>query len=465
MFSSLCPSSQPPTPRKATLRTLYDPTSPTEILDPGALVLYFPSPHSVTGEDVLELHLHGGPAIVRAVLSALPSISTHAKRGCIRPAGPGEFTRRAFANERLSLPQIEALGDTLSADTEQQRRLSVRASSGKLAAQYEEWRKALVSARGELEALIDFSEDQQFGAASSVDLWRNVVSAVESLKAVLQDHARNAIRGELLRSGISLTLIGAPNAGKSSLLNRVVGREAAIVSQEAGTTRDVVDLSVDLGGYMVLLGDTAGLRVDNVGGVEKEGIRRAKQRLMDGHVGIVVLSVELQDGGIPTLSIPAQVVEIVNSAEDKEFVAVVNKIDLLLPTHQRALLQEFTDAITGALPRLAKDRIFPITCTSPSPEDGIQTLLKGLTEVFASMTATTSASAESIGATHRQRVLVDECILCLDAFLNTPDDVVVAAEELRFAAECLAKITGRGEGAGDVEEVLGVVFERFCVGK
>jgi tRNA modification GTPase TrmE len=456
----LCPSSAYPTPRKAALRALHDPTDPTEILDPGALVLYFASPHSVTGEDVLELHLHGGPAIVRAVLAAIPTIQTHHR---IRPAGPGEFTRRAFANERLSLPQIEALGDTLAADTEQQRRLSVRASSGALAARYETWRQALVSARGELEALIDFSEDQQLDA-SSADLWRNVISAVKRLKSVLEEHVGNAVRGELLRSGISLTLIGAPNAGKSSLLNRVVGREAAIVSKEAGTTRDVVDLSVDLGGYMVLLGDTAGLRVDDVGGVEKEGIRRAKQRLMDGHVIIVVLSIELQDG-VPTFSIPAQVVEVVNSAEGKELVAVVNKMDLLPPQHQSALPQEFAENITTVLPRLPANRIFGITCTSSSPADGIQTFLNGLTEVFASMTATVTSDADSIGATDRQRRLIDECILCLDAFLNTPSDVVVAAEELRFAAECLAKITGRGEGAGDVEEVLAVVFERFCVGK
>ncbi|PWW80471.1 P-loop containing nucleoside triphosphate hydrolase protein [Tuber magnatum] len=482
VYSSLCPSRPPPAPRKATLRTLYRPNSPREeVLDPGALVLFFPAPNSHTGEDVLELHLHGGPAIIRAVLFSISTLST--SQLPIRPAGPGEFTRRAFTNSRLSLPQIEALGDTLSAETEQQRKLSVQAAISGLSRKYERWRKSLLSARGELEAIIDFSEDQQFDTAPA-EMCSNVVSLVQELKPMIQLHVDNAVRGELLRSGISLALVGAPNAGKSSLLNRVAGREAVIVSGEAGTTRDVVDLSIDIGGYMVLLADTAGLRKAKLAGeIEKEGMRRARRRAQDSHVIIAVLSIETKDenGGssTPYLPIPNEVLEVLREAQGqyKQVLVAVNKTDLLgLPPGQ-TLPENFLNQITPHFPTLPHTHIHGITCTHPSPSDGIRPFLATLTRIFAQMTAVVtdngspSLLGDAIGATDRQRRLLEECISYLDAFLDRiagedgEADVVIAAEELRFAAGCLAQITGRGEGSGDVEEVLGVVFEKFCVGK
>ncbi|KAG0636124.1 GTP-binding protein TrmE N-terminus-domain-containing protein [Tuber brumale] len=482
VYSSLCPSRPLPAPRKAALRTLYRPNSPKEeVLDPGALVLFFPAPNSHTGEDVLELHLHGGPAIIRAVLFSISTLST--PQLSIRPAGPGEFTRRAFTNNRLSLPQIEALGDALSAETEQQRKLSVQATTSGLSRKYEQWRRMLLEARGELEAIIDFSEDQQFDI-SPAEMCSSVVSLVQELKPMLQLHVDNVVRGELLRSGISLALIGAPNAGKSSLLNRVVGREAAIVSGEAGTTRDVVDLSVDIGGYMVLLADTAGLRKAKLAGeIEKEGMRRAKKRVQDSHVVIAVLSIETRNGdngnNIPYLPIPNEVLEVLREAQDqcKPVLIAVNKTDLLHLPPDQTLPERFLDQITPHFPTLQHTHIHGITCTHPSPSDGIRPLLRTLTQVFAQMTAAamdndaSSPLGDAIGATDRHRRLLEECISYLDAFLDRiagedcETGVVVAAEELRFAAGCLAQITGRGEGSGDVEEVLGVVFEKFCVGK
>lgn len=444
------------------------------MLDPGSIVLYFPGPRSVTGEDTLELHLHGGPAIVRAVLGAIPQACS---RHRIVYAEPGEFTRRAFANERLTLPQIEALGDILSAATEQQRIQSVRSSTSALSQRYEGWRATLIAARGELEALIDFSEDQQFETSSS-ELLRNVVVAVERLRGVLKGHVANAMKGEMLRSGVSLALVGAPNAGKSSLLNRVVGREAVIVSGEAGTTRDVVDLSVDLGGFMVVLGDTAGLRVgdvaEGVGEIEKEGIKRAKKRVMEGDVVVVVLSVEETADG-PQIKISPEVCDVVREAAGKEIIVVVNKMDLLPGA---TLPHDVLGTIATSIPGLPPGRVFGISCTAEAGA-GIQEFLNGLIAIFKEMTSPISSSLassddwhESIGATERQRLLVEECVESLDSFLahtsaelEEETDVVVAAEELRMAAEALAKITGRGEGAGDVEEVLGVVFEKFCVGK
>lgn len=438
------------------------------------MVLYFPGPNSVTGEDLLELHIHGGPAIIRAVIASIPlSLTPH--RICY--AEPGEFTRRAFINDRLTLPQIEALSDILSSTTEQQRILSVRSSSSSLSEYYEAWRTTLISARGELEALIDFSEDQQFDTSSN-ELLGNVVAAVSKLREVLWNHVANAVKGELLRSGISLTLVGAPNAGKSSLLNRIVGREAVIVSGEAGTTRDVVDLSVDLGGFMVVLGDTAGLRLDDVsegvGEVEREGIRRAKKRVMDGDVVIVVHSIENTNGG-PKLNISPEVINVVKEAGGKEIIVVVNKIDLLRSSAGGRIPENMLAAITSQLPELHPNRIFGISCAAES-EASIQDFLHGLISIFGEMTSPDSSSSsswhESIGATERQRLLVEECIGFLESFLTLTNtdteehvDVVAAAEELRSAAEALAKITGRGVGAGDVNEVLGVVFEKFCVGK
>ncbi|KAI5820133.1 GTP-binding protein TrmE N-terminus-domain-containing protein [Pyronema omphalodes] len=479
----------PPKPRHALLRPLYHPTT-SELLDPGALCLFFPSPHSHTGENILEFHLHGGPAIIRSILSCIPLISP-----TIRYAEPGEFTRRAFYNARLSLPEIEALGEALDASTEEQRRRAVRGASGGLADRYEGWRTNLVEARGELEALIDFAEDQAF-EESNRELVRGVVGKVEGLARRLKRHRENAVRGELLKNGISLSLVGAPNAGKSSLLNRVVGREAVIVSDEAGTTRDVVDLAVDLGGFMVVLGDTAGLRVSDVGSkvgrIEEEGIRRAQARALSGDVVVAVLDIETTDGGYD-LRISEQLKALVNEAEEKgkEIVVVLNKVDLLPPNGSSQLPMDLLRQVNTAFLAVKEDRIFGISCLAGGREgkDGIQEFLNGLTNIFKSMTSPLSSGTEtslelyeSIGATERQRLLVEECLEHLEQFLEmakvdtngeiTEDledadevDVVVMAEELRAAADCLGRITGRGEGSGDVEEVLGVVFEKFCVGK
>ncbi|KAK1065997.1 mitochondrial splicing system protein [Friedmanniomyces endolithicus] len=541
IYRALCPGKQEPKPRYATVRTLYEskppvsqdsvqPTPATQVLDPNALILYFPAPRTATGEDVLELHLHGGPAVVKAVLSAIPrcaSLSTQMEAPRIRYAEPGEFTRRAFLNERLDLTQVEALGDVLAATTEQQRRLSVRGTTGGLAKRYEAWRQQLLYARGELEALIDFSEDQHFDESPS-ELCASVAGQVRGLRGVLDVHRRNAVRGEMLRSGIGIALLGAPNAGKSSLLNGIVGREAAIVSREAGTTRDVVEIGIDLGGYLCRLGDTAGLRRVQEGArsasgevsggislVEQEGMRRAKARAAESDVVLLVLSLEDVDGdgSVTVLLDPETVEAAAELIRTKDNVIVVlNKTDKASAPH----LATATQQILQTFPGLTKPRIYPISCKTASETSttstttdagGIQTLLRGLishfhdltTALTPSPTAPHSNSAEaavpdpstwedSLGATERHRLLLENCIAYLDAFLAeveigipTSDeqtlhpsalggdkdgeaDIVLAAEHLRGAGECLAKITGRG-GAGDVEEVLGVVFEKFCVGK
>lgn len=484
IYQGLCPSAAFPKPRYATLRKLYTPNltpSPATVLDSGALILYFPAPNTVTGEDVLELHVHGGPAIVRAVLAAIPECSpstgTH-----IRYAEPGEFTRRAFANNRMDLPQIESLGETLSASTEQQRKLSVRGTTSSLAVRYEHWRNLLLQARGELEALIDFSEDQHFDESPAA-LCASVASQVEVLCERMEAHVSNAVRGELLRNGISVALLGAPNAGKSSLLNRIVGRDAAIVSQEAGTTRDVVEIGLDLGGWLVKIGDMAGLRRaglvggDVVGAVEQEGIRRAKQRALESDVLIVV-----QDA---TVDMDPEVMETAKQCVDLgiQVIVAVNKSDQLsaLDTAQQTWKHKVHSTLG-----LDEDRVYFISCTEGAGSS-IPRFLSTLQDTFRSMTAALvpdsdpdpSIWQESLGATERQRLLLSECLSHLSAFLTTVQgptlgacstsediaddtdevDIVVAAECLRSAADALARITGRGD-SGDVEEVLGVVFEK-----
>ena len=462
---------------------------------------------------------------MKAVLAAIPRCVTspfYASRqeSLVRYAEPGEFTRRAFYNNRLDLTQIEALGDALLADTEEQRRLAVRGTSNALARRYESWRQQLLYARGELEALIDFAEDQHF-EDTPAELVSSVEKQVKVLKRHLQDHVLNASRGELVRGGIKIALVGAPNAGKSSLLNRIVGREAAIVSKEEGTTRDVVEVGVDIGGFYCKFGDMAGLRREqithtskphvlgsgpssSIGEVEREGIRRAKSRALDSDLVIVVLSVEHEAPNSESFSVNIDM-EVAETAarctrDGKAVVYLINKTDQLplmasgfnleeLVAKARLELTKRQEPIIPAS-SVSVDRIFAISCkeaaeTNSLVQDpgGFQTLLNGLIKVFHEMTAPVCPGAggvsidpaervDSLGATERQRLLLVECLGYLDAFLagteipagpfseHTDDlDVVVAAENLRAAAQCLAKITGRGV-AGDVEEVLGVVFEK-----
>jgi tRNA modification GTPase len=498
------------------------------------LILFFPAPQSVTGEDVLELHVHGGPAIVKAILEAIPSCKQNFNQtpslpqSKIRYAEPGEFTKRAFYNGRLDLTQAEALGDTLAAETEQQRRLAVNGAGGTLAARYEEWRKMLLYARGELEALIDFSEDQHFDE-SPHELVSSITKQVLALKRQVELHVQNASKGELLRNGISVALLGAPNAGKSSLLNRIVGREAAIVSQEEGTTRDIVDVSVDVGGWLVRLGDMAGLRnkLDQdrtnrpqtaIGAVEKEGMRRARARALESEVVVVVVS--LEQGGDSPLSIhPYLESEVIGAVKEcqqagKTVVVALNKIDKL-PAGDTQSRNNILNELEAKFHQVRKDHIFTISCRpsppvpipphqntdtntnsdpdpDPDPDPGnIQSFLTGLTNVFSTLTTpsgdalldpSSSYWSHSLSVTHRQRTYLSQTLVHLDDYLLQTSsasslgasihhidaqhddlvsdvDIVAAAEHLRFAAECLAKITGKGE-SGDVEDVLGVVFEK-----
>ncbi|RMZ82429.1 hypothetical protein DV737_g2096, partial [Chaetothyriales sp. CBS 132003] len=424
---------------------------------------------------------------------------------------------RAFYNGRLTLPQAEALGEVLAAETEQQRRLAILGAESGLARRYEEWRQMLLYARGELEALIDFSEDQHFDEAPA-ELMASTAKQISELERLISIHIQNASRGELLRNGISIALLGAPNAGKSSLLNRIVGREAAIVSAEAGTTRDIVDVSIDINGWLCRIGDMAGLRRglttssgtsarEEVGLVEKEGIRRARERALQSDVVLVVMAIEPGPEGTPFVSINQELTEAVHECRTagKKIIFVLTKGDVVgddeslrrhVPHLTRFLDSEF--AYTSGSSAGADAPTFVISCLEhahigPSSDPGnIQAFLHGLTSAFRDLTASSTGSTSHLAATphdqsywsaslsitHRQKRHLEQCLNHLRDFLaqSSPTssihndyhdeliddgeiDIVTAAEHLRYAASCLAKITGRGEG-GDVEDVLGVVFEK-----
>lgn len=466
IYQQLCPRKPLPKPRVASLRTLQSPVEANRTIDSGALIVFFPGPKTVTGEDVLELHVHGGPAIVRSVLEAVAqSAETGKSMIKIRPAEPGEFTKRAFYNGRIDLAEVEALGDALAAETEQQRRLAVSGGASGLTQRYEQWRSMLLYARGELEALIDFSEDQHFDE-SPTEFIASISKQIVALKQYLELHIVNSSRGELLRNGISVALLGAPNAGKSSLLNRIVGREAAIVSAEEGTTRDIVDVTVDMQGWLVRLGDMAGLRatnsvsqltnklieqrtkdvISNVGGIEREGIRRAKERALQSDLVIVLISLQVNSEGSAELTINEELVTAIQQCHQagKEIQFVINKIDLLhKQTGDRKIsISKLLSELIQLFPQIDPNDVFCVSCkeaeqflTDDTDPGGLQTFLAGLKRKFEMMTLAamsvdelkTSFSSQieaqnywtaSLSVTHRQNVYLQECLIHLQNFLE-----------------------------------------------
>jgi tRNA modification GTPase len=469
------------------VRTLFEPgqvdVSGANIVDSDALVLYFPSPKTVTGEDVLELHVHGGSATVKAVLSAIRKCSSSKE---IRYAEPGEFTRRAFLNGRLDLAQVESLGDTLAAQTEHQRRAAVRGNSGILGKTYDGWREQLLLARGEIEALIDFSEDQHFDE-SPTELLTNVTRLVEGILQSIQLHKLGSQRSELLRNGIRIALLGPPNAGKSSLMNQIVGREASIVSAEAGTTRDIVEASLDIRGYLCFFADTAGIRTKSlestshhdgiqgsiIGAIEEEGIRRARQKALDSDVIIVLASVEATNSGGHRISYDVETLQLAAGAQ--QCLVAVNKADVVSPESLKGLIQDFKSSALADIDGLGHVEPLTISCkaaVSPpaaglTDAGGIHALTEILAQSFSTLTSLPDDMQHLLGVTERQNQLLSECEYHLGDFMaearktgpHDEADVVLAAEHLRLAALRLASITGRGE-SGDVEEVLGVIFEK-----
>ena len=407
-YGRLC-GRRPEAPRRLRLETVRD-WRGGEVLD-RALAVWFPAPRSFTGEDVVEFHVHGGRSTVAGVMDALGALPG------LRVAEAGEFTLRAFRNGRMDLTAAEGLADLAWAETAAQRRQALAQMGGALETLYEGWRDRLVDAMGLLEATIDFA-DQDIPQG----LHDSVQAAVSDLSREIARHLDDGRRGEALRQGVQVAILGAPNVGKSSLLNRIAGRDAAIVAETAGTTRDVVEARLDLEGFPVTVADTAGLR-DSDDPVEREGVRRARERAAGADLTLIVFDAADGDGLAALGDAPAA----------DGTLLLLNKIDLAPEARADGALR--VSARTG---------------------EGIDRLLDTLGRAVAAR-----CGGEGPALTRaRHRHALSECASALERF-DPAAPAELAAEDLRLAARALGRITGRV----DVEQVLGRIFGRFCIGK
>lgn len=400
-----------PEPRRASLRRLKRPNG--EVVDE-AVVLWWPGPASYTGEDAVELHLHGGPAVTAAVADLLTASG-------LRPAEPGEFTRRAFAHGRIDLTQAEAVADLVEAETEAQRRQALAQLSGALSARYEAWREALLDILALLDAVIDFPEEE-----IPVTVEGKAKSALANLIAAFADAAADG-SGERVRQGVRIALIGAPNVGKSSLLNALLQRDAAIVTAVAGTTRDIVEAPLLLGGQLALLADTAGLRATS-DIIEQEGVRRAQ---------VWAAAADLRIGVVDKTR-PETLEAIADTLEPGDFI-VFNKSDLVAPASAIAV---------------------PAHALQVSAATGeVSALRSALLERVQDLTS----RREFPAITHaRHRVVLREASGHLARGLSEFDlGPELVGENVRLALRSLERITGRV----DPEAVLDRIFANFCIGK
>jgi tRNA modification GTPase len=399
-----------PPPRVAQRRRLVDPQS-GDALDDG-LVLWFPAPRSATGEDVAELHLHGSRAVLAAVMQALARLG-------LRLAEPGEFTRRAFLNGKLDLLQAEAIADLAAAETEAQRRQAMRQLGGELGDIYRGWRDRLTRILAHLEAAIDFPDEDL-----PAEIEDRIGGETELLGAEIERHLADGHRGERLRDGIDVAILGPPNAGKSSLLNRIARRDAAITSPVPGTTRDVIEVAIDLGGYPVVLADTAGLR-DSADAIEQEGNRRAVQRAEQAEIRLFVFDIAHPAEAAGARAWPGA-----------DTILVANKIDLV-PAAGAHL----------SLPAL------PVSALTGQGIDGLLTVL-------GERVAQTYRIEAPVLTRARHRQALEEAAASLRRSFSAafPE---LRAEDLRLALRSIGRITG----AVDVEDLLDVIFRDFCIGK
>ncbi len=379
------------------------------LIDRG-LAVYFPGPSSFTGEDCGEFHVHGSIAVVRALSSALSKIED------VRQAEPGEFSRRAFLNGKMDLTQAEGLGDLIAAETEAQRRLALLQSEGNFLKLYEDWRTRLVQARAMVEAVIDFSDEDDVAIRALGDIEQKLTG----LSAEITTHVSGFRQSEIIREGFNVVILGAPNSGKSTLINALAGREVAIATAEAGTTRDLIDVRLELSGNLVVVTDTAGIR-ENAGFVESIGIAKARDRA--AAADLVLLVEDILDPAVVDLAeVTCPVLRVGNKSD-----AVNNSsygYDLVI------------SALNG---------------------EGIDNLLARISEE-ASL-ATNSSELFAVNSRHLDYLRGSVREIDNSRKVNLSLDLV--AEHLRLASNCIGQLTGRV----NVEELLGIIFSKFCVGK
>jgi len=400
-----------PAPRRASLCQLIRPATTTVIDE--ALVLWLPGPKSFTGEDTAEFHVHGGRAVVAATLDALGSLEG------LRPAEAGEFTKRAFINGRLDLVAVEGLADLIAAETELQRRQAQFHSGGGASAIFESWRAEMIQVLARLEAAIDFADEAGVADLAIGEALPRLVRLQNALRSALDDRHH----GERIREGVRIALAGPPNVGKSSLLNRLAQRDAAIVSATPGTTRDVIEVHLDLAGVAVVVSDTAGLRHGATDEIEAEGMARTRATMARADLVVWMTSPDVGDGPPPEL--------------DSEALWISNKSDLLPRPHGVDAAQLHVSVKSG---------------------DNLEVLFERLSDWVRRRFASTDSS---LIARERQRRALEACCAHLEAAASGDLPIELVTEEVRLAALALARLVGRI----DVEDLLDVVFRDFCIGK
>ncbi len=403
-------------PRQATVCNLFDPET-KEALD-HALVLWFPGPNSFTGEDVAEFHVHGSLAVVQDVLAVL------ADQPGFRLAGAGEFSRRAFENNKLDLTAVEGLADLIEAETSAQRKAAVRQMQGELATLYDDWANQLTRSLAYLEAEIDFADEEldKETLSQHKDLIRSTLGEIQA-------HLNDRHAGERLRTGFRVAVVGPPNVGKSSFINMLSKRDVAIVSDIAGTTRDVIEVHLDLGGYPVLVADTAGLRqTEDV--IESEGIRRAAAWAEQADLTVFVTDTAhwpLEDNNLQKQAASADAI-------------LVNKIDLKEKN-----------------PDVSRETM-PVFLVSVTEGTGLDKVLSFLTETVKTRLGESTAAPLITRARYREALQDVVSALQRSGQAELPE---LVAEDIRLAVRALGRITGRV----DVEDLLDIIFADFCIGK
>lgn len=406
--------------RNAKLVKLVD-AQRRQLID-NALVIHFEKPHSFTGEYVVEYHLHGSPAVLQSLFDVLSHQPNH------RLALPGEFTRRAFENGKMDLTEAEAVADLIDAETIHQKNQALAQMGGALSTLYHAWADDLTRCLAYVEAVIDFPDDEV-----PDDEMHKMVPAIQKTLQAITDHLNDNQRGERLRDGIKVAVIGAPNAGKSSLVNALARRDVAIVSEMAGTTRDVIEVPLNLGGYPVLLFDTAGLRPEQLGQsdqdkIESEGIRRALQKAEEADIRLLVMDGTKENPDVNTLNL-------INSAS----ILVVNKCDLF---H----VKQFEDY---GIPRVF---------ISAHNAENLDILCIELEKLIQQILGQARETPSLTRRRHREALEKTKTYLENSLRAGLPE---LMAEELRLALRSLGAITGRV----DVEDLLDVIFHDFCIGK
>ena len=406
-----------PAPRVATLRK-FNKNGSKELIDEG-VVLWFPGPNSYTGEDLAEFHVHGSRAVINAMHTAISKI-----KNC-RLAEPGEFTKRAFQNGRISLLKAESISDLISSETEIQRKQALKIMSGKSSDKFNSWRGKLLKILSHMEAKIDFPDE---------DLPKNIMNEIQKTSNKVLKEIKKTLNdqkvGERIREGFKIAIVGPTNAGKSSLLNYLSRREVAIVSEIAGTTRDVIETHLKINGLPVVVSDTAGIR-ESKDEIEKKGIKLALKRAEDADLRIVVIEPK-------SIDFTGFLKELIS---DKSII-VVNKSDL---------------GIEDTINKFKKyNPIYVSIKNEKNLEQLISTIAQKLKNQF--------INSENILITRdRHRQNLEQCVACLKNFKNKneSEDFDKAAEDLRMATRHLGMIVGKV----DVEEVLGSIFNDFCIGK